>query len=104
MHLFIITVFIACIAPFGGYFVAGLKRALGANRLGQTLHKGGVLDRIECILVTGFFLLIYINALGLVCPTSGETAKRVKEMILSLSDDAQKELYFRLKKDLALSI
>lgn len=31
IHLLIMTVFIAFIAPFGGFFVAGLKRALRAN-------------------------------------------------------------------------
>ena len=99
MHLFVITLFIAFIAPFGGFFVAGLKRALRANQLGVTLHRGGVIDRIDCILVTGFFLLIYVNVL--VYSTTGGTGSQLKEMIHSLSDEAQKELYFRLKNDLA---
>ena len=63
VHLFVITLFIAYIAPFAGFFVAGLKRSLRADRLALTLHKGGVIDRIDCILVTGFFLMIYVNVL-----------------------------------------
>ena len=63
VHLFILTLFIALIAPFAGFFVAGLKRALRSDRLGVTLHKGGVIDRIDCILVTGFFLMVYMNVI-----------------------------------------
>ena len=98
MHLFIITLFIAFIAPFAGFFIAGLKRALRAKHLGVSSHRGGVIDRIECIIVTGFFLMIYVNVL--VYSTSGETSSQIKEMILSMSDDAQRELYFRLKSDI----
>ena len=63
VHLFIVTLFIAFIAPFAGFFVAGLKRALRADRLGVTLHKGGVIDRTDCILVTGLFLMVYVNVI-----------------------------------------
>ena len=99
IHLFIITLFIALIAPFGGFFVAGLKRALRANQLGLTLHKGGVIDRIDCILCTGFFLCIYINVL--VYYVESDPKSQVKQMFLSMSADAQKALYYKLKDDIA---
>ena len=38
MHLFVITCFIAFVAPFGSFFVTGLKRALKAESLGETLY------------------------------------------------------------------
>lgn len=98
VHLFIMTLFIAFIAPFGGFFVAGLKRALRTEQLGVTLHKGGVIDRVDCILVTGLFLMIYVNVL--VNSQSGEKKDQIKEMIMDLSDDAQKDLYWRLKGDI----
>ena len=98
IHLFIITLFIAFIAPFAGFFIAGLKRALRARHLGVFNHRGGVIDRTECIIVTGIFLMIYVNVL--VYSNSGETSARIKEMILSMSDEAQKELYYRLLKDI----
>ena len=98
IHLFIITLFIAFIAPFAGFFIAGLKRALRAQHLGAFNHRGGVIDRTECIIVTGIFLMIYVNVL--VYSNSGETSARIKEIISSMSDDAQKELYYRLLKDI----
>ena len=42
--------------------------------------------------------MIYVNVL--VYSNSGETSARIKEMILSMSDEAQKELYYRLLKDI----
>ena len=83
IHLLIMTVFIAIIAPFGGFFVAGLKRALRANQLGVTLHKGGVIDRIDCILCTGFFMIIYIYVL--VYQVEADPKSQVKQLILSMS-------------------
>ena len=98
IHLLIMTVFIAFIAPFGGFFVAGLKRALRANQLGVTLHKGGVIDRVDCILCTGFFLIIYINIL--VYQVESDPKSQVKQIILSMSTDAQKALYWKLRNEM----
>ena len=61
IHLFVITLFIAFVAPIGGFFVSGIKRALKHKQLGLTLHKGGVIDRSDCLLVVGFFMLMYVN-------------------------------------------
>ena len=63
IHLFIITLFIAFVSPFGGFLYSGLKRALRANQLGMTMIKGGVIDRLDCLIVTGCFLLIYVSML-----------------------------------------
>ena len=61
IHLFVLTIFIAFLAPFGGFFVSGLKRALKHKQLGLTLHKGGIIDRSDCIIIVGFFMLAYTN-------------------------------------------
>ena len=81
-HLFVITIFCATIAPFGGYFAFGLKKALRAQSLGETMTKGGVIDKIDCLIVTGFFLIIYITAIVYQTET---TVGRVKSMIGNLS-------------------
>jgi phosphatidate cytidylyltransferase len=60
MHMFVFTCVIALIAPFGGFFVSGLKRAFKHEQLGLTLHKGGVIDRLDCAVVLGFFMLVYV--------------------------------------------
>ena len=63
IHLLLISFFVATIAPFAGFFVAGLKRALRAEQLGVTMKEGGVIDRLDCVIVTGFFLFIYIKTI-----------------------------------------
>ena len=62
LHLFVITCFVAFVAPFGSTFAMALKRALKTEVLGQSLYHGGVIDRMECMIVTGLFFLIYVNA------------------------------------------
>lgn len=61
LHLFVITCFIAIVAPFGALFFTALKRALKAEQLGKIFTNGGVIDRADCLLITGLFLFIYIN-------------------------------------------
>ena len=63
IHLAVITLFCATVAPFGGFFAFGLKRALRAESLGLTMARGGVIERIDCVIVTGFFLLIYMKTI-----------------------------------------
>ena len=62
MHLFVITCFLAFVAPFGSFFVTGLKKALKADTLGSSFYSGGVSDRLDVVLILGLFFMIYINA------------------------------------------
>ena len=103
VHLFVITVFIAFVAPFGGFLFSGLKRALRQSQLGITMFKGGVIDRLDCIIITGCFMLIYINMLVYKRQTGEDPTSSVLEMVSQLSEDAQKELYDLLKADLLAS-
>ena len=99
IHLFVIALFIALIAPFAGFFVAGLKRALRAEQLGLSFQKGGVIDRLDCVIVTGFFLFIYIKNIVYDQQTAYQ---RIQGMISNLSTDAQVELYNKMVAELGL--
>lgn len=77
--------------------MAGLKRALRAENLGLTFHHGGVIDRLDCYIVTGFFLVIYISAIAYKADSHFAS---VKTMIRSLPIEAQKEIYYKLSADL----
>ena len=61
IHLFVVTVFIAFVSPFGGYLFNGLKRIMRQSQSGITMIKGGVIDRLDCIIITGCFLIIYLS-------------------------------------------
>lgn len=82
MHLFIITAFIAIVAPFGALFYSALKRALKAEQFSEMLTNGGVIDRVDGMLITGLFLFIYINY---IIYQEQDATKIMQEMILSLS-------------------
>jgi len=101
LHLFVITVFIAFIAPFGGFLFAGLKRAMRQSHLSISIFKGGVIDRLDCIIITGCFMLIYLNLL--VYKDEAPSVSSVLDMVSSLSERAQLDLYNRLKADLLAS-
>lgn len=94
MHLFVITCFIAIVAPFGALFFTALKRALKAEQLGQIFTNGGVIDRVDCLLITGLFLFIYIN---FIVYQQQDAVKVMQDMILQLSPKSQADLYLRLQ-------
>jgi len=94
-----LTLFIAFVAPFGGFLFSGLKRAMRNSKSSAiTVFKGGVMDRMECIIITGCFMLIYMSML--VGNVELPTASNVLNMASYLSEEAQKELYYKLKEDL----
>ena len=64
------------------------------------MFKGGVIDRLDCIIITGCFMLVYISMLVYKNQSGADPTSSVIEMIATLSDEAQKELYYRLKADL----
>jgi len=37
-----------------------MKRMLKAEKLGKIFTSGSVVDRVDCLIVTGLFLYIYI--------------------------------------------
>ena len=53
------TLFVAFISPFGGFLVTALKKALRPKD--RNRFKGGVIDRLDCILIVGLFMLIFVT-------------------------------------------
>ena len=83
--------FAAVIAPFGGFFASGFKRALRVKDFGDSIPgHGGLTDRMDCQVVMAVFSYIYIDAIvglgDVTVPGLGEKAQR-------LSGAEQLELY-----------
>jgi phosphatidate cytidylyltransferase len=56
-------IFASVIAPFGGFFASGFKRAFKFKDFGDLIPgHGGVTDRMDCQIMMGMFVHVYYNA------------------------------------------
>jgi phosphatidate cytidylyltransferase len=59
-HTMVISMFASLIAPFGGFFASGLKRAFKIKDFGDTIPgHGGITDRMDCQFLMGSFSYLY---------------------------------------------
>jgi phosphatidate cytidylyltransferase len=63
IHTMMFAVFASIIAPFGGFFASGLKRALKVKDFGDLIPgHGGMSDRMDCQTMMSLFTFIYYSA------------------------------------------
>jgi phosphatidate cytidylyltransferase len=59
-HGLALALFASIIAPFGGFFASGFKRAFGIKDFGESIPgHGGVTDRMDCQVMMGMFVFVY---------------------------------------------
>jgi CDP-diglyceride synthetase len=59
-HAVVLAVFASVVAPFGGFFASGFKRAFKIKDFGDAIPgHGGFTDRMDCQLIMGAFSYIY---------------------------------------------
>lgn len=59
-HVALLSTFASLIAPFGGFFASGFKRAFKVKDFGDTIPgHGGIVDRFDCQFIMGMFSYIY---------------------------------------------
>ena len=91
LHALSFAFFAAVIAPFGGFFASGFKRALRVKDFGATIPgHGGITDRMDCQIVMAVFSYIYIESIvGL----GDVSVSGLLEKVERLSRGEQVELY-----------
>jgi phosphatidate cytidylyltransferase len=63
LHAFILAAFASLIAPFGGFFASGVKRAFKIKDFGDSIPgHGGLTDRMDCQFIMGVFSFMYFNS------------------------------------------
>lgn len=59
-HGLALALFASIIAPFGGFFASGFKRAFDIKDFGASIPgHGGVTDRMDCQILMGLFVFVY---------------------------------------------
>ncbi|CAA9990509.1 cytidine diphosphate-diacylglycerol synthase [Plasmodium knowlesi strain H] len=62
LHGLVLSLFAAFLAPFGGFFASGFKRALKIKDFGHAIPgHGGATDRFDCQVFIGMFTYIYLK-------------------------------------------
>ncbi|KAI0066170.1 hypothetical protein BV25DRAFT_1821061 [Artomyces pyxidatus] len=64
IHLLFMACFASLVAPFGGFFASGFKRAFNIKDFGHSIPgHGGMTDRMDCQFLMGVFTYVYYSSL-----------------------------------------
>ncbi|KAH7916504.1 cytidylyltransferase family-domain-containing protein [Hygrophoropsis aurantiaca] len=64
LHLLVFAIFASLVAPFGGFFASGFKRAFNIKDFGHSIPgHGGMTDRMDCQFLMGVFTYVYYSSL-----------------------------------------
>ncbi|KAG6375393.1 phosphatidate cytidylyltransferase [Boletus reticuloceps] len=97
LHLLVFAIFASLVAPFGGFFASGFKRAFDIKDFGHSIPgHGGMTDRMDCQFLMGVFTYVYYSSL---IREHNVTVGSILQMIVSgLTIEEQLELMRDLKK------
>ncbi|KAI4528552.1 cytidylyltransferase family-domain-containing protein [Schizophyllum commune] len=63
-HVLVMAIFASLVAPFGGFFASGFKRAFNIKDFGHSIPgHGGMTDRMDCQFLMGVFTYVYYSSL-----------------------------------------
>ncbi|KAG0215631.1 hypothetical protein BGX33_000969 [Mortierella sp. NVP41] len=95
-HVIIMACFASLIAPFGGFFASGFKRAFKIKDFGQSIPgHGGITDRMDCQFLMGLFSYMYYQSF---IKSSAVTTGLVLQAAIKLKGQDQMELFDHLKQ------
>ncbi|KAK4398567.1 Phosphatidate cytidylyltransferase 3 [Sesamum angolense] len=97
-HALCLGLFASIIAPFGGFFASGLKRAFKIKDFGDSIPgHGGFTDRMDCQMVMAIFAYIYFQSF--VLPQTNSVEMILDQIVRNLSFEEQERLYMMLEND-----
>ncbi|KAL0348944.1 UNVERIFIED_CONTAM: Phosphatidate cytidylyltransferase 1 [Sesamum angustifolium] len=94
-HALGLGLFASIIAPFGGFFASGFKRAFKIKDFGDSIPgHGGITDRMDCQMVMAVFAYIYHQSF--VVPQSLSIEMIMDQILMNLTYEEQRALYMKL--------
>eukprot|EP00262_Sarcandra_glabra_P001847 TRINITY_DN1200_c0_g1_i1.p1 TRINITY_DN1200_c0_g1~~TRINITY_DN1200_c0_g1_i1.p1 ORF type:complete len:426 (+),score=51.81 TRINITY_DN1200_c0_g1_i1:209-1486(+) len=94
-HALALGLFASIIAPFGGFFASGFKRAFNIKDFGDSIPgHGGITDRMDCQMVMAVFAYIYHQSFVMTQSYSIETI--LDQILRNLVLEEQYILYMKL--------
>jgi len=94
VHGIFLALFASSIAPFGGFFASGVKRALKIKDFGDSIPgHGGLTDRMDCQCVMGVFAYVYVNNF---VKNPVASMSYILDKVLMLDASSQRALFTRL--------
>lgn len=94
-HALCFGLFASIIAPFGGFFASGFKRAFKVKDFGDSIPgHGGITDRMDCQMVMAVFAYIYHQSFVVSQSVSVETI--LDQILVNLTFEEQRALYVKL--------
>jgi len=95
LHALWLALFASIIAPFGGFFTSGMKRAFGIKDFDNLFPgHGGMTDRMDCQMVMG--LAIYVHLRTFINPINTITVEHLISSIYQLPRREQLDLFHQL--------
>ncbi|KAI4295158.1 hypothetical protein MLD38_040593 [Melastoma candidum] len=99
-HALCLGLFASIIAPFGGFFASGFKRAFKIKDFGDSIPgHGGITDRMDCQMVMAVFAYIYHQSF--IVPQTLSVEMILDQIMMNLSLDEQQTLFTQLGEILA---
>ncbi|KAJ3415817.1 hypothetical protein HDV05_004090 [Chytridiales sp. JEL 0842] len=97
LHALVMALFASLIAPFGGFFASGAKRAFKLKDFGDSIPgHGGITDRMDCQFFMSFFSYMYYQSF--INVRTEMTVGHILQMVVSgLSAQDQLELFVDLR-------
>lgn len=89
IHSIALSAFGSLIAPFGGFFASGFKRAFKIKDFADTIPgHGGMMDRFDCQYLMATFVHVYIASF-----IRGPNPSKVLQLLLTLQPEQQLNIF-----------
>jgi len=100
-HVIWMAIFASIVAPFGGFFASGFKRAFKIKDFGDSIPgHGGAVDRMDCQVLMGMFVYVYYQARVARSLDGTPSPEVVLRLLLQLGNEEKLLLYERLGQGL----